>query len=241
MNRHTLIWTLLVGILATASFRVGRAEDKPKGPGEERGVISPDLDRCVLDVGRRELKPAKPASVFRPGYSVGALRVVVDEAGASAFQEGEERPRWTVKAPAGTRLAWLTADDKTAYFAGYMTDAKAREYRPEAPARVRRLELAGGKWLDDLPVGGSTGPKETEAAEGVLVGNGLVAVLTVVSADDSDREKAGRAGSYRVTHASRRARSSRSGQRHFLRPLACPVRGCFSWLPPARQTNYGPT
>jgi hypothetical protein len=124
----------------------------------------------------------------------------VEGASVSAFRAGEEKSRWVARAPGAAQLAWLAADEKFVYLAGYTTDGNSEEPRPESPLRVRRLVLASGKWLDDLPVAGKPGPRDLEGIRGAVTGAGQVVILTETTDDDiSWLLGTGQLRSYRLT------------------------------------------
>jgi ankyrin repeat protein len=110
---------------------------------------------------------------------VGDLRLVVEKGRVTCFKGLNPKPLWTTLAPANSSaeasmtpgwylLEWLTDDGDTAYF-------RAREVQPP---RVRRLKLANGEWLADLPCA-SAGPEGyvPYAITRVLPGDGFVVVL----------------------------------------------------------------
>ena len=183
---------LLSTQVARSAERPGRPDDKKD---EKKGdEFSPVFDRSTLHVSGRSLKPVGVKTTPEREFAAGELRVVFGEKEVRALRAGRDAPVWTAKAPDDIVLAWLAADDKAIYLAGYQRDKNTRRYKPESPARVRRLDPASGKWLDDLKLE----VKANEGVEGVLTGNGRVAVLTV--AGDEPDAKPDQAGAYRVSY-----------------------------------------
>lgn len=184
---------LCLAAMLLISAPVARPAERPAMPEEKKSdEFSPVFDRATLNVGGRSLKPAGVKKPERE-FAVGELRVVISEKEVRALRAGRDAPVWTAKVPDDTALVWLDADDKAIYLAGYQRDKNTQRYKPESPARVRRLDPASGKWLDDLELE----VKPNEGVEGVLAGNGRVAVLTV--AGDEPDAKADQAGAYRVS------------------------------------------
>src|SRR5262249_31048447 len=147
-------------------------------------AITPELDRCTLVVEGRAVKPVRAGPMNLMECVVRGFRLRVEGASVSAFRAGEEKPRWGARAPGAAQLAWLAADEKFVYLAGYTTDGNSEQPRPESPLRVRRLVLASGKWLDDLPVAGKPGPRELEGIRGAVTGAGQVVIITETTDDD---------------------------------------------------------
>jgi len=160
-------------------------------------TITPDFDHCTLDVGTKTLKPAGPASPAFVQHSAGLLRIVVKGGTVSAFKGADKKPEWMVQSPDETRLVWLGADEKVAYFAGY-TVQMSNCMRPDSPCRARRLELQSGKWLDELPLDNKPEAKQTESIQGLLTGSSQVVVLTATTDDDKGLEGVGQVVSYHV-------------------------------------------
>jgi hypothetical protein len=188
LNLLTLNLVLLISAHPTG-------EDPPAGTAAT-GTITPALDRCTLEVGGRTIKPARPPALRPQLDRAGGFMIVVEESVIRAFPDGDETPRWTASAPKDVRLAWRAADDQVVYLSGFVAD-KAGGFRPEQPAKVRRLDARSGKWLTDLPVTGTPGPKQTEHVEAVLLGDGRVFVLT--ASEDPDEGRGARLAGYRVT------------------------------------------
>jgi hypothetical protein len=171
-----LLLALSLALLLNATTVMGKepqAGEKAKvaEPEEFKGVITPALDRCSLDIESRSLKPL---SISRPNmadYIVKDVRIQVDGSTVRAFKVGEAKPLWETKSTKETQLALLATDEKVIYLAGY---------RPEPPLRVRRLEIASGKWLDDLGFVDIPGPKKTEIISNVLTSSSHVIVLSVI-------------------------------------------------------------
>jgi len=134
MPRYALAaMSLILGIVLTMVTASDAPQSKEENKDEAPQPITPEFDRCTLDVGAKTLKPAGPAaSTFAP-YTAGALRIVVKDGAVSAFKGAAEKPEWTAQNLEGTHLAWLRADEKVAYFAGYTVDKKPERLRPEAP------------------------------------------------------------------------------------------------------------
>jgi hypothetical protein len=164
------------------------------GLGAE-GEFTPALERTTLRVTDRTVKPAAVVpAVIGQSHPAGDLRVVMGETDIRAFRAGKDAAVWTSDVPADTALIWLASDEQAIYLAGFQTDKKSGRYRPESPARVRRLEPTTGKWLADLELDARPG----EGVEAVLTGNGTVMGLTI-SDDEPRRKEADKPGGHRVS------------------------------------------
>jgi hypothetical protein len=196
MKRHSLgaLYLLLGLSLAMVAVRVDGANGQAK---ETKDAISPEFDRCTVDVDGHTVKAVRTSSPKLPEHAAKNLRITVDGGTVVAVKLGEEKPLWTAKALGETRLVWLAADEKIIYLSGYKVPKKFEGPRPEAPLRVRRLELDSGKWLDDLAVGGKPGPKRTESILGARTRDTRVVVVTVTTDDGWDWTR--RLISYRVS------------------------------------------
>jgi hypothetical protein len=193
---------LLVGLsLAMAPGGADRAGAQGKKPGakETKRVITPELDRCTLDVAGRTVKPVRTSLPNLADRAAGGLRIRVEGATVRAFRAGEEKPTWVAKAPGEAELVWLAADKKVIYLSGYLRNKRSNSWRPESPVRVRRLELRLGKWLSDLTFGGKPGPRQTESVAAALASDAHVVVLTATTEDEEGWEGRGPLVSYRVS------------------------------------------
>ena len=173
-----------------------KADEKPKAAAQP---FVPELDRAVLQFGDRTIKPTSVLHKNLRDRVVGDVRIRVDGETVRAFKVGDEQPHWTAKVSEMVQLVWIAADAKTVYLAGYKSEEKSQHERPEAPARVRRLEIASGKWLGDLVVGGKLEPTQTEMIETVLVGKGHVVILSTTVDDDKGFAGVGQLIRYRVS------------------------------------------
>ena len=149
MGRPILVVYNLLALYALVAIPCAlRAAEPDKKPTPN--AITPDLDHYTLEVGGRVLKPVKPATEHMQEYTAGGLSIVLSEKEVKASAKGSDTPQWTVKIPEKTLLIWLAADNKIIYLTGYHVDKESEECQSDSPARVCRLELASGKWLDDL-------------------------------------------------------------------------------------------
>src|SRR5437879_1613786 len=199
-RRSRVALYLVLGLpLTIVAARVDRAngQGKQTDAKEIKGVITPELDRCTLDVDGRTVKAVHTSSPKLPEHAAGDRRITIDGSTILAFKVGEEKPLWTTKAPGETRLVWLAADEKVIYLSGYKVEKQSDGLRPESPLRVRRLELDSGKWLDDLAVGERPGPKQSESILGLQTKDTHVVVLTMTTDDGWDWMR--QMSSYRVS------------------------------------------
>jgi hypothetical protein len=186
--------TVVTSACSRASEMGGKAAAK-----STEGVIAPALDRCTLNVEGHALKPVRTSSADIADHRVAHLRIGLKGASISAFNLGEQKPQWTATAPGATNLVWLAADARFIYLAGYRKDKDSENERSDTPLRVRRIETASGKWLDDLPVNGKVDPGQTETIQAALVNAAHVVVLTVTTKEDTGWAGAGQLVSYRVS------------------------------------------
>jgi hypothetical protein len=189
------VYFAVVGaILSAAACRtvVGANEEKAA-----KAILTPQLQDCTLQGSSRTVKPVHTQSPWRAEYRAGDLQVVLEENNSLAVQNGETR--WTAKAPDGRRLYWLAGEGGRAYFGGYQVDEKTSTERLDNPPRVRRLDLASGKWLPDLPIGSqAAAPRENESILSVLADDKQVVVLSTLSGDEKGSGES-RLIAYRVT------------------------------------------
>lgn len=159
-------------------------------------TITPKLEACSLILGDLALKPIGPPSEISLSYTIGDLRVFVRTNEIRALRGESAAPIWVAKAPAGKQLFWLGASDTTAYVIfDREDDEDDGKKQPPVPAKVSRLDLVSGQWLDDLSVSGPQDPKREEMVTGVLPADGHVFVLVTVNATNGVDSKE---GSYRV-------------------------------------------
>lgn len=142
------------------------------------GAIHPEMEKCILQVGQQTLKPSAVMSDWRARYDVGEKTYFVgkDEVGHSP-QTANARP-WTVRSADGHCLHWLASDSNTAYLIGYEVDKDGGFTRYDSPPRLRRLNLATGSWMADLP---TTAGYPAEAIVAVTADDQDVVVLTAKS------------------------------------------------------------
>ena len=123
-------------------------------------AIEPDLGKCFLQIGQQTLNPTAVVSHWRIQYDVGQRTFCVDrDEVADSPPAGDAKP-WSAKSDDGHCLHWLAANSNTAYLVGYEVDKEGRFTRYDSPPRLRRLNLATGSWLADLPVASGHPTKE---------------------------------------------------------------------------------
>jgi hypothetical protein len=99
-----------MGILA-GSERLN-AQDPDAKP---KRFIEPQLDRCTIVGDNHVLKPVKVISPSLDEYVAGNLRLTVDKSRIAAVHTSDNRVAWASQIPNGISLAWLGADEDTAY------------------------------------------------------------------------------------------------------------------------------
>jgi hypothetical protein len=171
MRRHLFIALFLVSLLPLAMVRGYQADEKEKvAEAEEfKGIITPNLERCTLEIEGRSLKPLSVSLPNFAGHIFKDARIQIQGATVRAFKTGDAKQLWEAKSTEEKQLAWLAADDKVIYLAG--------------PLRVRRLETATGKWLDDLILNERPEAKENESIISALA-NGTHVIVLTAKADD---------------------------------------------------------
>ena len=199
MNRQYSMWWLflLLGSGLMVSFAGVAASDEPKK--EAKPQISPLLDQVTLAAEERVIKPSSILKTNLGGYAAGGLRIRLNKNKVQAFAPGEEQPRWEATAPEKIHLSWLTANSKVVYLAGYTVNEKNEEAQAESPLRVRRLDLASGKSLEDLVIANKADRKKNHSLQNVLASDGRVVVLSASTDDDRGFEGVGQLVPYRVT------------------------------------------
>jgi hypothetical protein len=170
-----LAFALPVVLLAAALVR----GDEPKAP-----PIKPDLDRCALKIGDRVVQ-ARLVPVEEREHWAGNLRIVLTKKEVRAYAAdaaADAAPKWTAAIPADVELHWLGASDKVIHFAAFKDDLE------ETPARIRRLDRATGKWLDDLVFDVKLEPKERIRVVDLQFDQDRVAAFTTLGMPgDNDR------------------------------------------------------
>jgi hypothetical protein len=150
--------------------------------------VTPELGRSTVETQGRVVKALKADNSAAIEHTAGPYRFSVRADTVRAFKSGSDAPIWTTKTSNGTHLVWLASDETAIYFAGFTRSKDSKDYLPDSPARIRRLDHASGKWLEDLAVGGKVGEKEQETIADVVGAKDCVTVLTVVT--DQDRQLA---------------------------------------------------
>src|SRR5205814_1787337 len=87
-----------------------------------KSIITPELDRCTLNLEDHVFKPVSVISASLADHRVRQFRLHLEGASMSAFMLGEQKPQWTATAPGATSLVWLATDDKIIYLAAYQSD-----------------------------------------------------------------------------------------------------------------------
>jgi hypothetical protein len=187
-----LFLTVWVGISAAApddaDKKTGEAEKKPMPPFVRQ------LDKSTLLVDGRTVNPARTQTPFQPEYQAGAFLLAIDKDTVSGLEAKTRKKKWTVDIPEVQRVAFLAADDNTAYFLGYFPrkDGALEYVEAEDPPQVRRLELSTGKWLKPLVLGKSEKKdvQVLESVESVLAdGKRVVIFATLVDNDPKSRTR----------------------------------------------------
>lgn len=142
------------------------------------GAIQPEMDKCILKVGQQTLKLSAVTSDWRARYHVGEKAYFVDKDEVGTSPQTPNAISWTVKSDDGHCLDWLASDSNTAYLIGYEVDKDGDFTHYDSPPRLRRLALATGSWMADLPT--NTG-HSTEAIVAVTTDGQDVVVLTALS------------------------------------------------------------
>jgi hypothetical protein len=144
------------------------AKDEPDKKKQEQkklaATLVPDLERCAFETDTGgSIKPISVVKTRLGHHAVGDLRVRIDKNAVSAHKSGarDEKPHWKAQLPTKVQLAWLAADAKIIYLAGFVGDDGKQVDKPGTPVKIHRLEVDSGKWLDDLVLE-KPGAKEVE-------------------------------------------------------------------------------
>jgi hypothetical protein len=152
-------------------------------------MITPELDQCTLDFEDRTLKPIRIYPSNRLELVVQGFQIEIEINEIRALQVGDEKLQWTTKVPDEIELNLLANDEKVLYFAGFHIDEKSKRPQPESPLRVCRLEIATGKWLDDLPLETKPDPKQSEYIQSVLCANNCIVILIRIADKEPTRDQ----------------------------------------------------
>ncbi len=190
---------LLVVTLATNRWYV-LGQEKAKQQEVKAPPILPELDRCVLETDSgRLIKPVSVGNARLSHHTIGNLRIRIDKNLVLAFDSTNlEKPRWKAEAPDDLQLVWLEADSKVIYFAGLEVKGDKQIDMSGKPARVRRLAIDSGKWLDEIVLD-KPRAKEVELVESLVSDHGKVVILSAIRDDDKGFEGEGELVGYRVS------------------------------------------
>lgn len=165
----------------------------------EGGDFVPKLDAARLEIGGRARAPARLVVPALPGrtFAAGDLRVQVE--GSRIVAVREDTGKEAVVVPTGEESgAFLlgAGADGIVYVHLFATEMRDGQRVVEAPARVRRLSLETGKWLEPLLIPDAR-PGE-DAIHVLPAAEGLTIVLSAVEKTDPDLHER-QLALYRVT------------------------------------------
>jgi len=130
-------------------------------------AFEPKPQNSTLQVGNNTLHPVEVINSWRTTHVIGTNRFFVTETAVQRRASTGRVFAWTAQSDDGSQLEWLGATTNTAYLLGFKSDEYERR-NFDSPPRIRRLDLATGKWLPDLAIPAPSNEFETKSVLDLL-------------------------------------------------------------------------
>ena len=145
--------------------------------GEIDTSFRPKLDQISLQVRGLIVRPIGPMGEWRQSFDVGDNVIRINNSSISAIAGVDRREKWTNTSKSGTDLRWLNHHLNVGLLQDYRAEQEHPDRRVLEPARLSRIDLETGKWLQDLELDVGVGRK-VETVLSALGDQQDLAVLT---------------------------------------------------------------